>query len=219
MKRWAGLTVLLYAALLAGLALPLAYLGGTSPPKLFEMYSDWGFWTPIAVLALTQALLLGVPVQTARGRPVSRRTLLVPLIVSGFLVALLVAGFVLSVAFAIFGDPAMEGFFLVSVVWAVLGWIIWGILFYRYSREAPAEGFTARLLGRLMKGSILELLVAVPSHVIVRNRGDCCAPAGTLLGIAAGLAVLLGSFGPGVFFLFARRMRQLRGKIGREVPG
>jgi hypothetical protein len=183
------------------------------------MYGEPGFWIPIAVLALSQALLLVVPVRVAERRPVSRRTLLLPLIVSGFLLALLVAGLVLSVTCAIFGDRVGAGFLLVSLVWAVLGWIIWGILFYRLTRAQPAEGFSARLLSRLLKGSILELLVAVPSHVIVRNRGDCCAPAGTMVGIAAGLAVMLGSFGPGVFFLFARRMRQLRGRLDSRASG
>jgi hypothetical protein len=39
-----------------------------------------------------------------------------------------------------------------------------------------------------MGGSILELLVAVPSHIIVRRRGDCCAPLGTFCGTATGIA-------------------------------
>ena len=62
----------------------------------------------------------------------------------------------------------------------------------------------------LLRGSILELLVAVPSHVIVRRRDDCCAPAGTFWGIATGISVMLLCFGPGVFFLFVERCRRLK---------
>ncbi len=62
----------------------------------------------------------------------------------------------------------------------------------------------------LLRGSILELLVAVPSHIVVRQRGVCCAPAGTFWGITTGLAVMLLAFGPGVFFLYVARCRRLR---------
>ena len=64
----------------------------------------------------------------------------------------------------------------------------------------------------LMRGSVLQLLVAVPSHVMVRDRGDCCAPLGAFWGITTGLSVMLFCFGPGVFFLFADRFSRLRPK-------
>jgi hypothetical protein len=64
----------------------------------------------------------------------------------------------------------------------------------------------------LLRGSILELLVAVPSHIIVRRRGDCCAPLGTFWGIATGISVMLLCFGPGVFFLFVERFERLKPK-------
>jgi len=52
----------------------------------------------------------------------------------------------------------------------------------------------------------------VPSHVIVRRRDDCCAPAGTFWGIATGISVMLLCFGPGVFFLFVERFQRLKPK-------
>jgi hypothetical protein len=91
-------------------------------------------------------------------------------------------------------------------------WLAWGVGFHRYSRSDDADALTARTIRFLLRGSILELLVAVPSHVIVRQRGDCCAPAGTFFGIAAGLSVMFLSFGPGILFLYARRFEQLRGE-------
>jgi hypothetical protein len=60
-----------------------------------------------------------------------------------------------------------------------------------------------------LRGSILELLVAVPSHIVVRHRNDCCAPIGTFWGIVTGISIMLLSFGPGVFFLFVERCQRL----------
>jgi len=68
----------------------------------------------------------------------------------------------------------------------------------------------------LLRGSILELLVAVPSHIIVRQRNECCAPIVTFWGIVTGISVMLLSFGPGVLFLFAARVR--RKKNQRSSP-
>jgi hypothetical protein len=60
----------------------------------------------------------------------------------------------------------------------------------------------------LLKGSVLELLIVIPCHVIVRRRHDydCSAPIATSFGIATGLAIMLLSFGPSVLFLYKKRL-------------
>jgi hypothetical protein len=88
-------------------------------------------------------------------------------------------------------------------------WIIWGVVFYRYARADDPEVLTKRATRWLLRGSILELLVAVPSHIVVRHRNDCCAPIGTFWGIVTGISIMLLSFGPGVFFLFVERCQRL----------
>ena len=61
----------------------------------------------------------------------------------------------------------------------------------------------------LVAGSVLELLIALPSHVIVRRRYGCTGPEVTAFGVATGLVILLMSLGPGVLFLYRARMRRL----------
>jgi hypothetical protein len=61
----------------------------------------------------------------------------------------------------------------------------------------------------LFKGSILELLIAVPTHIVARCRDYCCAGFMTFLGLTMGFSVMLFAFGPAVFFLFAERWKRL----------
>jgi hypothetical protein len=105
-----------------------------------------------------------------------------------------------------------SGFFEVLFIIALVGifWMLWGIVFLRGSRDDDPDALSRRALRWLLRGSILELLVAVPTHVVVRQRGDCCAPFATFWGIVCGLTVMLLSFGPGVFFLFVARARRLK---------
>ncbi len=102
----------------------------------------------------------------------------------------------------------LTGFFQVMGVC----WLVWGFIFYRFAKRDDHETVSARITRWLLRGSILELLVAVPSHVLVRARQTCCAPAGSFWGIVTGISVMLIAFGPGVFFLFADRISRLKPK-------
>jgi len=91
-------------------------------------------------------------------------------------------------------------------------WFIWTVVFRSIAKGDDAETLLKRVNRWLLRASILELLVAVPSHIIVRHRDDCCAPAGTFWGIATGISLTLLCFGPGVFFLFMERFKRLHPK-------
>src|SRR5262249_46691642 len=82
-------------------------------------------------------------------------------------------------------------------------WLVWALVFYHFAKADEAGTLVQRVTRWLLRGSILELLVAVPSHIIARHRQDCCAPLVTFWGIVTGLSVMLLAFGPGVLFLFA----------------
>jgi hypothetical protein len=99
-------------------------------------------------------------------------------------------------------------------IWMALGlglgaWCGWGWIFFRMSRMAETGDFVSRICRWLFKGSILELLIAVPTHIVARSRDYCCAGVMTFIGLTMGLSVMFFSFGPGVFFLFAARWRRL----------
>jgi len=91
-------------------------------------------------------------------------------------------------------------------------WLFWGLVFYWFARSDDQQTLIKRSTHWLLRGSIAELLVAVPSHIIVRHRHDCCAPVATFWGITTGLSLMLLAFGPGVFFLFLERAANLKPK-------
>ena len=262
MKRWAILTVLLYGVMLTLLGFPLMLVGGLEYSKHshqwtlakdladgLEIYGQWGFWLVLAVMLAGQALLLLVPLDLARERPVSRRKLRVPFLTAGFLLGLTGLTGLLSLLCLFLGDggvaviwwsgersaemvkaiPALEQMFLnagfrpddeffswLTIIGLIVAsWMIWGLIFYRATREDDAASLSARAMRWLLRGSILNLLVAVPTHVVVRHRDDCCAPAASFAGIVTGVSVMLLSFGPGVLFLFAARRRRLQAKQSR----
>ena len=115
-------------------------------------------------------------------------------------------------AFASAGITPDDGFFIPVMIigWVAASWMIWGLVFYRATREDDAEALVARAMRWLLRGSILNLLIAVPTHVVVRQRDDCCAPAASFWGMVTGFSVMLLSFGPGVFYLLAARRRRMK---------
>jgi len=117
------------------------------------------------------------------------------------------------------GLPAPGSFTLGCLaVFATLAtlWAIWFVVFSRFTASHDPESLLNRATRWLLRGSILELLVAVPSHIMVRRRDDCCARVSTFWVIALGISVMLIAFGPSVFFLFAQRIRRIQPKPSPE---
>lgn len=270
MKRWAFVTVALYALLLLLLAAPVTLLcwlkwkanleqpelshwvWDVSPEGIIELFKAWGFWLWLGVMAAAQALLLLVPVDVAERRPVRRRRLLVPVVTASFLLANLFLAGMFAVLSAAMGDkasvvveapaqwtgkamqlipglsaalsnvglaPGGDWLMIPQLIGMILCfWLFWGWVFQHFARADEAGTLVQRTTRWLLRGSILELLVAVPSHVIVRQREDCCAPMASFWGIVTGISVMLLSFGPGVFFLFAARMRSRQPRPPEAPP-
>src|SRR5262249_31398489 len=124
--------------------------------------------------------------------------------------AVLGLGVCSSILVAIWGDKPFDYFdqhhwllYSYLLFWPFL-WIVWSFVFYSQTRNT--ENPSSRSLSWLLKGSILEFLIAVPCHVIVRRRDECCAPIATSLGMCTGLAIMLLAFGPSVLLLYKQRL-------------
>ncbi len=217
MRKWGLIVTLFYAAVVVLLLIPLAaalvenWKGvAVLHSHIVETYSYWATWVVVAVFVFGQAILLSLSVDLSRRRLKPRTHVLVSAVVSGLFLTILSVGVVLNVALAIRGDR-IDDWALGLFRWVPLAaWLGWALVFYRYSKGT--EDSVTRAVTWLLRGSVLELLIAVPSHVIVRRRDDCCAPFGTGIGIASGLAIMLMSFGPSVIFLFKKRMDRLKAR-------
>lgn len=264
MKRWAIVTVTLYALFLVLMTVPLIYVAsarldvtpqGVSFQNRFNWeetwqgMTHWAYWLWLAVFTSAQALLLFVPVKAAGGRPVARRHLLVPVVTGSFLLGNLCLAGIFSLIAAFKGDemdkvlmvpvsllnsllhslpglasflgqrglmPGEETLAVIELLGFVgVAWLFWGLIFYSFAKADAEEALVRRTVRWLLTGSILELLVAVPSHIIIRQRDDCCAPFASFWGILTGICVMLMCFGPGVLFLYARRMRDKQARLNK----
>jgi hypothetical protein len=214
-RKWGIVITALYALILLGLIVPAAVLisgfkadhWAEFPSGILELYQEWLFWIPAAVILAGQALLLFLSVDTSQKRLKPRSHILVSVTVGALLIALLSSAVIWSLGFAVRGDNFWDKLFdrqtNILLFWAAL-WVLWGILFYFYFRNSSAV--VTSLISWLLKGSVLELLIVVPCHVIVRRRHDCSAPIATSFGIATGIAIMLLSFGPSVLFLYKKRL-------------
>jgi hypothetical protein len=209
MKKWALLVILLYGIIITVICLVLAGLAVKVPvndPLVETIIAIW-----VASTVLCQAGLLIVPVRLAGRRPVTRRHLAWPILVAILSFTAMAVGMFLAL-WEFFtelepGIPWVQGLLATGV--AAL-WIGWGVLFGFYTRNCTPDMFMGRLVRFLLAGSILELLVAVPTHVIARARDYCCAGYLTVWGLGLGISVMLFAFGPGVFLLFVRRWQSLQ---------
>ena len=213
MKRWALVVVALYLLIMGALTVPVIELAILPRPELLEaaqVYGYWAYWLAIGVMLLGQAALLTVPVSIAERRPVTRRSLLLPVITSGLMMAALAYGAIMSLSEFTFKDKCPGGWFeFCQFAVPVLLWCIWTVVFFRFSRYANPSDVISRQCRLLLKGSILELLIAVPTHLVARSRTYCCAGFLTFIGLTLGISVMLFSFGPAIFFLYVERWRRL----------
>ena len=206
MKRIAVFVCFAYAAVFVALTWPVIMIAFSPIPmeKCVAVYSTWTYWILLGVLLLCQAGLLLIPLRIASRRPVSRKHVFLPVIVSGFLVALLALSVIGSLNEFLQGKPAWgarwERWCALAAVLAI--WAAWSVVFCRIARREDPKSVLLQQCKRLLQGSVITLLVAVPTHIVARWRGYCCAGLSTFLGITFGLAVMLACFGPAVYFQF-----------------
>ncbi len=212
MRRWGLIVTLFYSLVVVALLVPMGLLlvadSAVSVNDLKDAYSHWGTWTFAGIVILGQVLLLWLSVDTTQRRLRPRTHILVSVVTTGLLMAILTVDIAFAVGVGMRGDkflpdaPSPAAFLAAFAI----PWLIWGILFYRFCRNSSDPVTLA--VAWLFRGSVLELLIAVPAHVIVRRRHDCSAPIATSSGITTGIAIMLLSFGPSVLLLYRRRMER-----------
>jgi hypothetical protein len=214
MRKWGILVSAFYGLILLCLILPgfiffsgLSHDSGSWGRDLTEALQIPIVLLPLGIFILGEVLLLFVSVDTSFKRLKPRAHILVSCAVTAILMALLTAAGVWSLGFGVAGSNWGKTYFptdgIILSFCAGL-WVFWGILFYSYLRNSSTT--VNRLVSWLLKGSVLELLIAVPCHIIVRRRGECSAPIVTSFGIATGIAIMLLTFGPSVLFLYKKRL-------------
>ncbi len=223
--KWPLVTIVLYGLFLVWVVMPLLWgifiwIGQSNPNSsgfadITEIYTllytdlaAWPAWLFFGAMILAQASLLIIPVRATRARPKPRRGIWLTAIAAAFLYSVLLLGVLISIVSAVWGDdwPDASGWLLTLILPA--NWLFWSVLFGLFARSVEPTAFVHRLMKWLMRASILELLIAVPSHIIVRHKDVCCAHVATAAGIAAGLAIMLFAFGPGIYFLYVERIRR-----------
>jgi hypothetical protein len=204
MRKWGIIITACYALILVILIIP--GLSATWGFSILDIYSHWLPWVWIGILIGGQAALLLVSVDTSWKRLKPRQHIWVSIATVALLSGILTFAAVSSLSAAVYGDEPSEGYHFLILFFGL--WLLWGCVFFLYAGRLSQWG--SRAAGLLIKGSVLELLVAISCHVIVRQRNDCSAPAVTGFGIAAGIAIMLLSFGPSVLFLYNKRMKQYK---------
>jgi hypothetical protein len=217
-RKWPCVTVVLYTGWLAAVLLPvlfsLGWMWGRPKGELHDatealsgLYLDWWpFWIVCGIMVISQILLLAVPIRIVKERPIPQRSIWATAIAAALLFALVVTGAVASVGAMLWGDDVFAGG-PVALLFVLVLWTLWAWVFRGFARSTEPRAAVRRLTTWLVRGSILELLVAVPSHILVRHKDVCCAHGLTAIGISTGLVVILMAFGPGIYFLYAERIR------------
>lgn len=213
MKRWAWVVAALYAAALLVMTVPVVMLAFVPKVGLGEavgVFGAWQYWLWLAVMFASQLALLAVPVRVASLRPVTQGPIRRTVLAGGLMAGGLAAGAFLSIYEFIVRDQGTGSWF----GWTAIGlglvtWCIWATVFFHMSRDAQPDSLVSRQCRRLFQGSVLELLIAVPTHVVARYRDYCCAGFMTFIGLTMGVSVMLFAYGPAVFFLFAERWKRL----------
>ena len=212
MKRWALIVAALYVALLLVLTVPailLAFAPQVSGKEVVKEFAFWPYWLWLVVMFVSQLALLAVPVRVASLRPVTQGPIWRTLLAGGLMAGGLAGGAFLSIYEFLVRDNWSNKLLWTAVGLAILTWGFWALVFSRMSRRVEPADLVSRQCRYLIRGSILELLIAVPTHIVARYRDYCCAGFMTFIGLTMGVSVMLFAYGPAVFFFFVERWKRL----------
>ncbi len=211
MKKWPLIVAGLYGLVLLTLFVPLLLIAFQPVIRVTDIQkalaSGW-LWFPIVIMVLAQFALLRIPVHIASRRPVTRRPLLITIVAAAFMMGLLGFG-AAGCVYEFLASGIIDESFWWWVGAGAASWAFWAVYFHRSTKRAEPDQIVNRLRRFMRMGSILEFLIAIPTHIVARHRDYCCAGFMTFMGLACGISVMVFAFGPAVYFLFVERWKRL----------
>ncbi len=213
MRNWGLLISVFYALIVVFFLFPLTvYFGGDTSgwigfiERVMHAYGAWFTWAIGAIPVIGEGLLLFLRVDKSQTRLKPRTHILVSTITAAFFLGVLLFLGLLCIGVALRGDTMVPGGPGIVTTAIGVAWVLWTVVFFRMNRNS--DDIVSRGVSWLIRGSVLELLIAVPAHVVVRRRNDCSAPMATSFGITTGIAVMLLAFGPSVLLLYKQRLER-----------
>ena len=177
-------------------------------------------WVILLIMVCAQLLLLFLSVDTSWRRLKAQRHAKATASFVGLMVCTLFIAVIFALGMAHSGDDFLEFQWLINLPDTLEGpvlllivvylWVFWGLVFYKYFKRD--SGVINSAVSWLIRGSVLQLLIAVPCHIMIRQREECCAPFISAYGIATGTAIMLLAFGPGALLLYRRKLDEYKKK-------
>ncbi len=202
----------LYIMIIIGLLGMTYYHGENLKEKLFLT-----IFLFVATIIAQTVFILGVGTADLC-TPVKKRRLIIPVIIAAVMMTVLIAGITLALGELIFKN---QGEWFAYVFWSIvaISWLIWGLIFFIWGMRTQRYKTLRNVISTMFAGSLLSLMISIPSHLIVVKRPGCLVGLSTALGIiSSGIFVMLWAFGPGIILLFLREIRKtqlLRNENGR----
>ena len=186
--------------------------------SLFASHGGMVLLGSLVAIVVTQVIFLLGTGTINFCKPLKKRRLFIPVLTAALLATVLTLG----ACFALDELLKLKSFnFPVFFAIIIVSWVFWAIAFFFYTHKSNRFQVLYRLTAAIFAGSWLQLLVTIPSHVVVSRRPGCFLGIQTAAGIAAGLAVMFWAFGPGIILLFLneKRKAELNGKKINFTPG
>jgi len=189
-----------YASLVGGLIGSVMFFNDPSTAE--GIYTGIGCTICLLVVQLLFVFTAGTKDLVEPVRPAKR---IFPLIVFAILTAMLVGGLSLALA-ELLGPyaPQSEAFFWLYGVAMIASWIFWLVTVIILSNRSLRVTFFRRIAQNLLAGSLLELLITIPAHLVVSRRPGCLVGIGTMVGIFSGVIALVFSGGPAIAWVMMR---------------
>jgi hypothetical protein len=203
--KWVWVVIIAYGLVVAFVLLLPLWMKISSPDDNESLIA--GAITA-GLVAICGMGLMFTPVRIGQRRQITRGNIWIPILASGFLAGALVFGASIALVECLKLD---ENWLIPVCCGGGAVWIGWAIVIWLMTRSREPAALALWFHRTLFAGSVAELLVAVPCHVIVRRRGECCGGILTGTGICIGCIVMVLSIGPSVGFLYYRRWQKITG--------